>query len=71
MWAYHKFTMGNLQSSLKRSQLIDRFTDEDIQDYARKAYHQKDLVLVPLSEITDDYVKQAIINFADRKYGKR
>ncbi len=63
--------MANLQSSLKRLQLISRLTDDEIQEYASRAYHQKNLVLIPLNELTDDYIKQAIINFANGKYGKK
>ncbi len=61
----------NIQSSLKRLQLITRLNDDEIQDYARRAYQQKGLALIPIDEITDPYVKQQIINFADRKYGKK
>ena len=63
--------MSSIQSSLKHSQLIQPLNDEELIEKARRAYQQKGLALIPLSEITDQYVKQAIINFCDRKYGKK
>jgi hypothetical protein len=64
-------TMTNIQSSLKRLQLIARLNDEEMHDYARRAYQQKGLVLVDIKEINDPYFKQEIVNYADNKYGKR
>lgn len=61
----------NMRDSLSKHQLIDRLNNEEIHDYARRAYQQKGLALIPLSEITDPFVKQEIINFCDRKYGKK
>lgn len=46
-------------------------SEEDLFHHAKRAYHQKRFVLVPLDEVTDVYFKQELINFADRKYGKR
>ena len=63
--------MANIQSSLKQSQLIQRFNEEDIHDYARRAYQQKGLALVNVDELTDPYIKQGVVNYADNKYGKR
>jgi hypothetical protein len=59
-----------MQSSLKKHQLIPRLNQEELTDYARNAYHRKQLVLVDLKKLTDPYIKQAIINYADEEYGK-
>lgn len=63
--------MANIQSSLKPSQLIARLNDDEIQDYARRAYHQRNKSLVDIDELTDPYFKQMVINYSDNKYGKR
>lgn len=60
-----------MQSNLAKHQLISRFNDEEIQDYARRAYQQKNKALVDLNEVNDPYFKQLLINYADNKYGKR
>lgn len=63
--------MANLRSQLEKHQLISRLNDEEVHDYARKAYHQKGLALINLAEINDPYFKQQVINYADTKYGRR
>ena len=60
-----------MRSQLAKYQLIKGLTDEELHDYARRAYHIKGMVLVKLDEMKDPFVKQEIINYADRKYGRR
>lgn len=63
--------VANIQSSLKKSQLIESPTSESTKDKARKAYHEFGLVLIYLDRITNPYFKQEIKNYADNEYGKR
>ena len=63
--------MAKLRSQLARLQLTPTLNDEEVHDYARKAYHQKGLALVRIDELKDPFVKQEIINYADKKWGKR
>ena len=60
-----------MQSQLAKHQLSKGLTDDELHDLARKAYHIKSMVLVKLEELSDPYIKQEIINYADRKYGKK
>lgn len=63
--------MANIQSRLKKSQLIERLNDDELHGYACKAYHIKNKALVDINEINDPYFRQEVINYADKKYGKR
>jgi len=69
--AYLVFTMASLQSSLKPSQLIARLNDDELHDYARRAYQQHNKSLIDIDELTDPYFKQMVISHSDNKYGKR
>lgn len=60
-----------LRSQLAKWQQSQPLNDEELHDMARRAYHQKGLALVTLSELNDPYFKQQVINYADEKYGRR
>jgi len=71
MLAYLVFTMASIQSSLKPSQLNAPLNDDELLDYARRAYHKQNKSLVDINELADPFFKQAVINYSDNKYGKR
>lgn len=60
-----------LRSQLAKWQQSQPLNDEELHDMARKAYHKKGLALVQINELTDPFVRQEIINYADKKWGKR
>lgn len=45
--------------------------DEELHNYAKRAYYQKSLVLVDLNDINDPFFKQELINYFNGKYHKK
>ena len=45
--------------------------EEDHRQARRKAWHELGLAVLDPEDINDDWLRQALINEADRKYGRR
>lgn len=58
-----------MRSSLARFSPVTPMQDDEIHRMAQRIYHEKNKVLVDISELTGE-LKQGIIEYADRKYGK-
>jgi len=59
------------RSSLAPAQLIRARTREDMQKLASDAWRQRGLALIDPLLINDDFARQALINEANRLYGRR
>jgi hypothetical protein len=46
-------------------------TDEDLRALRRAAWRQQGVVVLRLEDIRDDWTRQALINEANRLYGRR
>lgn len=57
-----------MRSQLAKHQLTEPLSSDELHQYAVRAYKSKWLVLVDLKDITDPYLKQEIINYAEAKY---
>jgi hypothetical protein len=44
---------------------------EVIEKMGREAFHRFGLVVVPLAEVACDWTRQAVLNWAEAKWGKR
>lgn len=62
--------MSDYQCPLGKRQPKDPLSDNDIRKWARLAYHQKNIALIWIDDIPDDWTRQIIKNEADRIYGK-
>ena len=51
-------------------QPIEPMGDDDLKRYARRAYHDRNIVVIWLKDVRDEFIRQAIINEANRVYGK-
>jgi len=57
------------QSCLDR---IRSATDAGVLDaFRRRAWHEQGIAALPVAEITDDWLRQAVINEATRRWGPR
>jgi len=59
-----------------RSSLVCRLgrsapTDEDLLDMRRAAWRHQGVVVLRLEDVRDDWTRQALINEANRLYGRR
>lgn len=59
------------RSSLAPAQLIRARTREEMQKLAADAWRQRGLALIDPLLISDDFARQALINEANRLYGRR
>ena len=59
-----------MKSSLYRHQLSQPLTQDELLRYEIRLWREKGKVIVDPLEL-DSFTKQEIINYANRKYGKR
>lgn len=59
------------RSSLASVQLVKARTREELRQMAQKAWRQSGLALIDPLLIEDDFARQALINEANRLYGRR
>lgn len=60
-----------IRSQLARHQPQELMSDDDLRRYARAAYHERNIAVIWLDEVRDDFQRQAIINEADKQHGKK
>ena len=41
------------------------------QDMRRRAWLEQELPIIPLSKVYDEWLRQAVINWCNKEYGKR
>ena len=46
-------------------------TDEDLLDMRRAAWHHQGVVVLRPEDVRDDWTRQALVNEANRLYGRR
>jgi len=59
------------RSCLARGQPRSAPTDEDLLAMRRAAWRKQGLVVLQPEEVRDDWLRQALINEANRLYGRR
>jgi hypothetical protein len=59
------------RSPLARAQARSMPTDEDLLAMRRAAWRQQGVVVLRPKDIEDDWIRQALINEANRLYGRR
>lgn len=65
------YTQKTLRSSLAKHQLSRARTREEMRDLAVAVWRQRGLALIDPLLIPDDFARQALINEANRLYGRR
>ena len=45
--------------------------EDELQAMRRKAWREQGVVVLPIQDITDEWLRQAIANEANRRYGRR
>lgn len=65
------YTQKSLRSSLGKYQLSRPRTREEMQELAVTVWRQRGLALIDPLLIPDDFARQALINEANRLYGRR
>ena len=63
--------MSEPRSSLSRRQPRPRLKTEQLHRLRVAAWHSQGVVVIRPEEVEDDRIRQAIVNEADRLYGKR
>ena len=63
--------MSEPRSSLSRHQPRSPMETEQLQRLRAAAWHGQGVVVIRPEEVEDDWIRQAIVNEADRLYGKR
>jgi hypothetical protein len=63
--------MSEPRSSLSRHQTRPRLETEQLRRLRAAAWHGQGVVVIRPEEVEDDWIRQAIVNEADRLYGKR
>ena len=63
--------MTPIRTSLARHLPASVATPAEIEAMRRRAWHEQGLVVLVPGEIADDWTRQAVINEATRRYGKR
>jgi hypothetical protein len=59
------------RSCLARAQTRTAPTDEDLLAMRRAAWRQQGVIMLRPEEVRDDWIRQALINEANRLYGHR
>ena len=59
------------RSSLARAQARTAPSDEDLLAMRRAAWRQQGVVVLRPDDVEDDWIRQALINEAERLYGRR
>ena len=63
--------MSEPRSSLARRQLRRALAAEQLRRMRAEAWHGQGVAVIRPEEVEDDWIRQAIVNEADRLYGKR
>ena len=63
--------MSEPRSSLSGRQLRPPMETEQLRRMRAAAWHGQGVVVIRPEEVEDDWIRQAIVNEADRLYGKR
>ncbi|WP_342239138.1 hypothetical protein [Inquilinus sp. OTU3971] len=63
--------MSEPRSSLSRNQRRSPAQAEQLRRMRAAAWHGQGVVVIRPEEVEDDWIRQAIVNEADRLYGKR
>lgn len=63
--------MSEPRSSLSRRQPRPPLETEQLRRMRAAAWHGQGVVVIRPEEVEDDWIRQAIVNEADRLYGKR
>jgi hypothetical protein len=59
------------RSCLARAQVRTAASDEDLQAMRRAAWRQQGVIMLRPDDVRDDWTRQALINEANRLYGRR
>lgn len=62
---------GYPTSPLSRIATKEPANEAELADMRRRAWHQQGIAVIRPQDITDDFARQAIVNTADKLYGKR
>ena len=62
---------GNMRSSLDRRLPRSLTTDDELFVMRRAAWRAQGIAVIRPADIRDDWLRQAIVNEADRLYGRR
>ena len=62
---------GGYRSCLARAQARHAPTDDDLLAMRRAAWRQQGVIMLRPEEVRDDWTRQALINEAERLYGRR
>lgn len=63
--------MSELRSSLARHVPRAPTSPDEMQALRRAAWRKQGVAVLPLDDVRDDWTRQAIVNEANRLYGKR
>ena len=63
--------MSRIRTSLDRHLGRAPAAPEDVAHLARTCWHQRGIAMLDPAKIADDWVRQALVNEAERQYGKR
>jgi hypothetical protein len=63
--------MSELRSSLSRRQPRPPMEAEQLRRMRAEAWQGQGIVVIRPEDVEDDWIRQAIVNEADRLYGKR
>jgi hypothetical protein len=62
---------AGFRSCLARAQARTAPSDEDLQAMRRAAWRQQGVIMLRPDDVRDDWTRQALINEANRLYGRR
>lgn len=65
------FPIGKPRSSLTRLQPQEPASDDELHSMRRAAWRKQGVVVLRPEDISDEWVRQAVINEATRRYGRR
>ncbi len=60
-----------MRSSLASRVLRDPTPTEQLEPLRRAAWHQQGVITLRPEEITDEWLRQGLVNLAEKLYGKR
>jgi hypothetical protein len=64
-----KFPEGNISSSLSRMQPQQPANDNDLFAMRRAVWRKQGIIVIRPDDISDDWIRQAMINEAKKQYG--
>ena len=62
---------AGFRSSMPRAQARTAPSDEDLLAMRRTAWRQQGVIMLRPEDVRDDWIRQALINEANRLYGRR